>query len=254
MAVDLTGKVAIVTGAAQGIGQAYAQCLAGAGSAVVVADVDTALGEETVKQIVDGGGEAIFVETDVSSEASIQMMVETVLERFGGVDIIVNNAGIWGAAEKGHIADTSLEYWNKVMAVNVTSMFLLVKAAMPSMIERGGGAVVNQSSIGAYLAGASMPHYCTSKGAVNALTKTMAKDLGVHNIRVNAIAPGCIATPATLGQIGSKGLEMFVGQQCLKRTGEPDDLLGPLLFLVSDLSKFVTGQVLVVDGGVHMLG
>jgi NAD(P)-dependent dehydrogenase (short-subunit alcohol dehydrogenase family) len=252
--IDLTGKVAIVTGAAQGIGRAYAEGLAGAGASVVVADVDIALGEEGVKQIVDGGGKAAFVETDVAAEASVQLLVDTTLERFGGIDIVVNNAGIWGAAEKGHLAETSVDYWNLMMAVNLTSMFLLVKAAMPSMIERGGGAVVNQSSIGAYLVGASMPHYCTSKGAVNTLTKAMAKDLGVHNIRVNAIAPGCIATPGTLGQIGTKGIEMFIGQQCLKRTGEPDDLIGPLLFLVSDQSKFVTGQVLVVDGGVHMLG
>ena len=141
-----------------------------------------------------------------------------------------------------------------MMAVNVTSMFLIVKAAMASMISRGGGTIVNQSSIGAYLAGANMPHYCTSKGAVNALTKTMAKDLGPHGIRVNAIAPGCIATEGTIGQMGEAGIERFVQLQCLNRVGQTDDLTGPLLFLVSDQSKFVTGQVLVVDGGVHMLG
>ena len=254
MSVELSGKVAIVTGAAQGIGRAYAEGLAEAGAAVAVADIDRPHGEETAGLIAEAGGKAIFVETDVASEASVQNLVDRVLEHLGGIDILVNNAGIWGGVEKGHLADTSLEYWNRIMAVNLTSMFLLSKAATPSMVDRGGGAIVNQSSIGAYLAGASMPHYCTSKGAVNALTKTMAKDLGAHNIRVNAIAPGCIATPSTLGQIGEKGLEMFVGQQCLKRNGQPEDLVGPLLFLVSDQSRFVTGQVLVVDGGVHMLG
>jgi len=254
MPAQLFGKVAIVTGGGQGIGRAYAEALAQVGASVAVADIDKLNGEQTAQQITAAGGNGIFVETDVASEPSVQALVDTVVERLGGIDILVNNAGIWGAAEKGHLADTSLDYWNKIMAVNLTSMFLLTKAGTPSMIGRGGGAIVNQSSIGAYLAGASMPHYCTSKGAVNALTKSLAKDLGVHNIRVNAIAPGCIATPSTLGQIGERGLEMFVGQQCIKRTGQPDDLVGPLLFLVSDQSKFVTGQVLVVDGGVHMLG
>jgi NAD(P)-dependent dehydrogenase (short-subunit alcohol dehydrogenase family) len=251
---DLNGKVAIVTGAGQGIGRAYAEALAGAGAAVVVADIDTPNGEGTAKLIVDNGGRAIFVETDVASEPSVQHLVETTIDQLGGIDIIVNNAGIWGQAESSRLAETSLEYWNKMMAVNLTSMFLIVKAATPALVARGGGAIVNQSSIGAYMAGVNMPHYCTSKAGVNALTKTMAKDLGAHGIRVNAIAPGCIATDGTLGQIGEAGLERFVGMQCLKRTGQTDDLTGPLLFLVSDQSKFVTGQVMVVDGGVHMLG
>jgi 3-oxoacyl-[acyl-carrier protein] reductase len=251
---DLNGKVALVTGAGNGIGRAYAEALADAGAAVVVADVDTPSGEGTAKLIADAGGTAVFVETDVASEASVQRLVDTAVDRLGGLDIVVNNAGIWGQAEKSRLADTTLEYWNKMMAVNLTSMFLVVKAATPTMMERGGGAIVNQSSIGAYLAGVNMPHYCTSKAGVIALTKTMAKDLGPHGIRVNAIAPGCIATEATIGQIGEAGLQHFMGQQCIKRTGQTDDLTGPLLFLVSDQSKFVTGQVLVVDGGVHLLG
>jgi NAD(P)-dependent dehydrogenase (short-subunit alcohol dehydrogenase family) len=251
---DLNGKMAIVTGASQGIGFAYAEALAGAGAAVVIADIDTQNGDNAVKLILDAGGRALFVETDVSSESSVQRLVDTTVGELGGIDIVVNNAGIWGHAEKSRLAETTLEYWNTMMAVNLTSMFLVVKAATPSMIERGGGAIVNQSSIGAYLSGVNMPHYCTSKAGVNALTKTMAKDLGPHGIRVNAIAPGCIATEGTLGQIGEAGIQHFIGQQSIKRTGQTDDLTGPLLFLVSDQSKFVTGQVLVVDGGVHMLG
>jgi NAD(P)-dependent dehydrogenase (short-subunit alcohol dehydrogenase family) len=252
--LDLSEKVAIVTGAGHGIGRAYAEALAGAGATVVVTDIDAVGGQETTKRIVDSGGQATFIEADVASETSVNDMVAAVVRDLGGIDIVVNNAGIWGQAEKNRMAGTSLDYWNTMMAVNVTSMFLIVKAVMPSMISRGGGAIVNQSSIGAYLAGANMPHYCTSKGAVNALTKTMAKDLGQHGIRVNAIAPGCIATEATIGQMGEGGIERFVQLQCLPRVGQTDDLTGPLLFLVSDQSKFVTGQVLVVDGGVHMLG
>jgi NAD(P)-dependent dehydrogenase (short-subunit alcohol dehydrogenase family) len=254
MNVDLTGKVGVVTGAGQGIGRAYAQALADAGAAVAVAEIDTPNGEETAKLITDGGGRAIFVQTDVANEASTRAMGEAVAEQLGGVDILVNNAGLWGAVEKGRLLEVSLEYWNKVMAINLTGMMLCSQATVPSMIERGGGAIVNQSSIGAYLGGAVMPHYCTSKGAVNALTKTMAKDFGPHGIRVNAIAPGSIATEASKGQLGEAGLEKFIAQQCLQRQGDTDDLTGPLLFLVSELSKFVTGQVLVVDGGIVMLG
>jgi NAD(P)-dependent dehydrogenase (short-subunit alcohol dehydrogenase family) len=251
--VSLADKVAIVTGAAQGIGQAYAAALAGAGASIVIADVDAPRGEVTAKSIADTGGAASFIAADVSSEAAVDMLVQSTLEQYGGVDILVNNAGVWGKAEKDRLA-TSLDAWNRMFAVNVTSMFLLSRAVAPTMIQRGGGAIINQSSIGAYLGSARMPHYSTSKGAVNALTKTLAKELGPHGIRVNAIAPGCIATEGTLAQMGREGVEAFLSLQCLKRIGETDDLTGPLLFLASDQSKFVTGQVLVVDGGVYLLG
>jgi 3-oxoacyl-[acyl-carrier protein] reductase len=249
----LAGKVAIVTGAGQGIGRAYGEALAAEGASVVIADIDTPNGEETAKAIVDGGGEATFTEADVASEASVEHLVETTIDRYGAVDILVNNAGIWGKAEKDRLG-TTLEAWNRMFAVNVTSMFLLSRAVVPSMKERGGGVIVNQSSIGAYMGGGSMPHYCTSKGAVNALTKTLAKELGQFNIRVNAIAPGCIVTEATMSQMGDKGIDAFINLQSLKRRGDTDDLTGPLLFLATDQSKFMTGQVLVVDGGVHLLG
>ncbi len=251
--VDLAGRVAIVTGAAQGIGRAYAAALAEVGASIVIADVDVPNGEQTARSIIDKGGAASFVEADVSLEDPVQRLVQSTQDYYGGVDILVNNAGIWGQAEKDRLA-TSLEAWNRMFAVNLTSMFLLSRSVVPSMIERGGGVIINQSSIGAYLGGAAMPHYCTSKGAVNALTKTLAKELGPQGIRVNAIAPGCIATEGTLSQMGTEGVEAFVALQCLKRIGDTDDLTGPLLFLASDESKFVTGQVLVVDGGVHLLG
>ena len=254
MNMDLTGKVGIVTGAGTGIGRAYAEALATAGAAVVVAEIDAPNGQETAKNIVDEGGRAIFVETDVSDERSTQGLAETVVRELGGIDILVNNAGLWGAATTGRVTELALDAWEKMMSVNITGMFLCAKAAAPSMIERGGGAIVNQSSIGAYMGGATMPHYCTSKGAVSALTRSLAKDLGPEGIRVNAIAPGSIATDATIGHLSGAGLEKFVGMQCLKRTGQTDDLTGPLLFLVSDLAKFVTGQVLVADGGVVFLG
>jgi 3-oxoacyl-[acyl-carrier protein] reductase len=181
-------------------------------------------------------------------------MGETVVEQLGGVDILVNNAGLWGAVTKGKMLELDIAYWDKVMAINLTGMLLCARAVVPSMIARGGGAIVNQSSIGAFTVSPKMPHYCVSKAGVNALTKTMAKDFGAHNIRVNAIAPGSIATDATMGQIGEAGLDQIVATQALKRVGQTDDLTGPLLFLVSDLARFVTGQVLVVDGGVVMLG
>jgi 3-oxoacyl-[acyl-carrier protein] reductase len=250
---SLAQKVAIVTGAGRGIGRAYAAALAGAGASIVVADLDARGGEETAKSIADAGGGATFLQADVSSEAAVRMLVHSTEEQYGGIDILVNNAGIWGEAGKERL-ETSLDAWNQMFAVNVTSMFLLSRAVAPAMIRRGGGVIINQSSIGAYLGSPKMPHYSASKGAVNALTKALAKELGPGGIRVNAIAPGCIATGGTLAQIGQEGVEAFVSLQCLKRIGEPSDLTGPLLFLASDQSRFVTGQVLVVDGGVHLLG
>ncbi|MEX2558213.1 MAG: glucose 1-dehydrogenase [Actinomycetota bacterium] len=254
MEVDLAGKAAIVTGAGRGIGRAYAEALAASGAAVAVADIDAAGGEETVKLIAEAGGRAIFLQIDVSHEESTRVMATATADHFGGVDILVNNAGIWGGLTPVPIGELPLDRWNKIMSVNLTGMFLCARAAAPFMMERGGGAIVNQSSIGAYTGGPKMADYCTSKGAVGALTKTLARAYGPQGIRVNAVAPGSIATEATIEILSDQGVERFVDQQCIKRAGQADDLTGPLLFLVSDQSKFVTGQVLVVDGGIVMQG
>jgi len=250
----IDGKVAIVTGAGRNIGRAYARALAGEGARVVVADVDEAAAKETAGELATEGFPAVPAVADVSSEDATRAMVDVAVAEFGGIDILVNNAGLWRGVEFEEAHEIPLERWNRMQSVNFTGMWLATKAVVPAMIDRGGGVVVNQSSIGAYLAGPGMAHYAASKGAVNALTKALARDLGGYGIRVNALAPGVIANEATLHNVPEDMLDALEVQQSLKRRGEEGDLVGPLLFLISDASRFVTGQVLVVDGGLVLLG
>lgn len=250
----IDGKIAIVTGAGRGIGREYARALSDAGAQVVVAELDEVNGQETADIIAKEGGQAVFVRTDVSNDASTQAAAQAALDTFGGVDILINNAGIWGGLEFQTPMEISLGLWNKVMGVNVTGVWLMARAVAPIMEQRGGGVIVNQSSIGSYLGGPALAHYCTSKGAVNAATKALARDLGELDIRVNAIAPGIIATEATLSNVGEELLDAIEANQCIKRRGSTEDLIGPLLFLAGDASRFMTGQVIVVDGGGVLLG
>ncbi len=250
----LGGKVGIVTGAGRGIGRDYALALAAAGAAVVVAEVDAAAGEETAALVRDAGGRAAAVATDVTDEASVTAMAAFAAAEFGGVDFLVNNAAIWGGLRPATMTDVTLDEWTRVMNVNVTGVWLASRAVVPFMVERGEGVIVNQSSIGAYMGGPNVTHYATSKGAVNALTRAMARDLGPLGIRVNAVAPGQIANESTLGLVSAQRLESMTAQQCLKRAGDPSDLCGPLLFLLSDAARWMTGQVLVVDGGLVFVG
>jgi NAD(P)-dependent dehydrogenase (short-subunit alcohol dehydrogenase family) len=252
--VTLAGRCGIVTGAGRGIGREYARALARDGAAVVIAEIDEAAGAETARMIESDGGRAVAVRTDVTDESSVTTMAAEALGALGGIDFLVNNAAIWGGLRPAPMTDVTLDEWSRVLTVNVTGVWLASRAVVPAMIERGGGAIVNQSSIGAYLGGPNVSHYATSKGAVNALTRAMARDLGDHGIRVNAIAPGQIANEATLGLVSEQRLESMQAQQCLKRAGDTDDLCGPLLFLLSDAARFMTGQVLVVDGGLVFLG
>lgn len=251
---DLDGQTAIVTGAARGIGRDYALALAGAGASVVVADRDVDGAAKTVRLIGDAGGAARAFEVDVTDEEAVTALAAFAGSEFGGVDVLVNNAAIWAGLRPATMTEVTLDEWTAVMTVNVTGVWLASRAVVPHMTERGGGAIVNQSSVGAYLGGPNVTHYATSKGAVNALTRAMARDLGPSGIRVNAIAPGQIANEATLSVVSGERLEAMTRQQCLPRAGGADDLTGPLVFLCSDEAKFMTGQVLVVDGGLVFVG
>lgn len=251
---DLENKVAIVTGGAMNIGRDYCRALAAQGTAVIVADVADEGGQETTQLIEKDGGRAAYFHVDITDEAETSACAAFARDTFGGVDILVNNAALWGGLEFGRPEQFTADTWRRVIDVNVNGMWMMTKAVVPTMIEAGGGVIVNQSSIGAYVAGPMMAHYCTSKGAVNALTKALAKDLGENNIRVNAIAPGVIAVESTLRTSTDEILDGFVATQCVKRRGGTDDLVGPLLFLASDASQFMSGQVLVVDGGLVLLG
>jgi NAD(P)-dependent dehydrogenase (short-subunit alcohol dehydrogenase family) len=257
MQTNLDGKVAIVTGGARGIGRSYAQALADAGAGVLIADVREEEGQQTAKAIEADGGRALFQTVDVTDPASTEAMAANVASEFGGVDILINNAAMFASLRGGLFSDIDPERWDRTMAVNVKGPFLCIRAVVPHMRARGGGAVVNQSSIAAFGLG-GMLDYSTSKAALIGLTKNVALELGRDGIRVNAIAPGGVATEANAEITGDPEFKAMAERakqnQAIGFPIQPDDLVGPMLYLVSDASKFMTGQTIVVDGGRFFLG
>src|SRR5436190_5062612 len=196
----LDSKVAIITGAAQGIGRTYAGALAAEGAGVVVADIKEELAHEVARDISAAGGRAVACRVDVADEQSVEAMVKFATESFGGLDCLVNNAALYEGLSRLDPLDISTEDWDRVMAVNQRSVFLCIKHAVPALRARGGGRIINQSSIGAWM-GAAMMHYSVAKAGVIALTRLFAQTLGSDRITVNAIAPGQINTPATLDHL-----------------------------------------------------
>jgi NAD(P)-dependent dehydrogenase (short-subunit alcohol dehydrogenase family) len=239
------GKVAIVTGAATGgIGEAYATALANAGASVVCADIDATGAEAAAKGIV--GARAVTV--DITDPASVAAMVADTTDAFGGIDILVNNAALMEQVAGLSLVDMPLEVWNHMLAVNLTGALMCSQAVVPSMRERGGGAIVNQSSGGAW---AVPGGYSLTKLAIVALTHALATELGPSGIRVNAIAPGMTESAAgrRLVPEDSPFRDMLAAQAPLRTFGPPEDLCGPLVLLCSDAGTWMTGQTLNVDGG-----
>ena len=247
----LEGKVAVVTGAAQGIGRAYALALAAEGASVAAVDVQSDGAEKTADEIRSSSGTAAAVTADVGDQASTERMAGAVTEAFGGIDILVNNAAVYAGLKLGDPFAVDVAEWDRVMAVNVRGPWLCSRAVAPSMRSRGGGRIVNQSSVAAW-GGPSLLHYAVSKAGVIGLTRSLAKFLGPDKITVNAIAPGFMETDSTLSIIPANRLEQLIGMQPVRRMGTPDDLTGALVYLCSDEAAFVTGQVLIVDGGTIM--
>lgn len=241
------GKVAIVTGAAGGIGEAYARALAAEGASVVVADLDAARGEQTAHDIAgSGGGDAAFVAVDVSDPASTSEMAAAAVERFGGIDLLVNNAAIYGNMKFDLLLSVDWDYYQTFMGVNMNGALLCTRACYKHMAARGGGAIVNQSSTAAWLYAG---FYGLAKAGVNSLTQQLAHELGGQNIRINGIAPGPTDTEATRNQVGAEYVQTLVKDLAIKRPGTPDDMVGACLFLLSDDARWITGQTLNVDGG-----
>ncbi len=240
-----TNKVVVVTGAAGGIGEAYAKGLAAEGAAVVVADLNADGGERVAKEIEADGGKAIFVSCDVSSPESADEVVARATEEYGGIDGLVNNAAILADMKFDLLISVDLDYYRRFMDVNLNGALVMTRACYPSMQARGGGAVVNQSSTGAYMYSG---FYGLAKVGINGLTQQLAHELGGMGIRVNAIAPGPIDTAAMQKQAGAASLEI-VKTMAVKRLGQPEDLVGACLYLLSDEASWVTGQILAVDGG-----
>jgi NAD(P)-dependent dehydrogenase (short-subunit alcohol dehydrogenase family) len=248
----LKDRVAIITGAAQGIGAAFAVGYAKEGANLVIADIVD--GGDTVAQVSEAGSEAIFVKTDVTRQDQCDAMAKAAFDRFGGIDILVNNAAIYAGIIKKPFVDITTEEWNRVMQVNTTGPFHCIKAVFPYMRQKGGK-IINVASSVVFESAAGMPHYVASKGAVMALTRCMARELGDHNINVNSLAPGYTQSEASKQiqknrQDGGIDPEKIVMQRrCLKRSEKPADLVGTAIFLASDMSNFITGQLILCDGG-----
>ena len=245
----LTGKVAIVTGASQGIGATLARGLAAEGAKIVIADVGD--GNGTAQEIIRDNGAAIYVKTDVSSAADVEAMVARTVAEFGTIDILLNNAAIFAKLGNKKFQDISSDEFDAVMAVNVRGPFECAKAVSPIMIAKGAGKIINISSGTVFKGVPNLLHYVSSKGAVVAMTRCLARELGEHNINVNAIAPGLTMSDGVLNQSDwtQDYIESNKNSRAFKRRQLPGDLLGTVVFLSSPDSDFMTGQTLVVDGG-----
>ncbi|HEY1268725.1 MAG TPA: SDR family oxidoreductase [Candidatus Binatia bacterium] len=247
----LDGKVVIVTGGAHGIGKAYCLGIAREGGAAVVADIDGQAAEGVAKAIQDSGGKALAIKVDVSNFTSCREMAQKTLDAYGKIDGLINNAAIFMSvpAEKGRWQDIPEEAWDRMFAVNVKGLWLASRAVVPAMQQRKQGSVVNISSNMAFNGGLTMMHYVTSKAAVVGFSRVLARELGPDNIRVNTLAPGATMSEEKATDAALKNYERSASTRILKRVEQPEDLVGTALYLLSDLSAFVTGQTILVNGG-----
>ena len=248
----LVGRVAIVTGGAQGIGAAYAKGMAAEGAQIVIADVLD--GTNVVNIIKQQGGEAIDVTTDVADEAACDNMVAEAVKAFGRLDILVNNAALFTSIERSDFDDITVDEWDRVMAVNIRGTWLTAKAAIPEMKKNGYGKIINISSGRAFKGSTHFLHYDASKGAVISITRSLAREVGGDGICVNCIAPGATMSENVRARNLTKGVTQAatMATRALKREEVPEDLVGACLFLASSDSDFMTGQTMIVDGGSAM--
>ena len=244
--MNFENKVAVVTGGGGGIGEAYVRALSDRGAYVVVVDLDQDSGLAVTESLAQAGRQALFLKTDIAEESGCRETVTEVCKRFGGIDLLINNAAIFQGKRKEGLLTIDSAYYRRFMEVNMNGMLWMTRAVAPEMIKRGGGAIVNQSSTAAWAGG---DFYSVSKAGINALTISLSRELGAHNIRVNAIAPGPIDSPATRSTIPADRIDAVVNQQPLKRMGEMTDVVEACLFFLSDQASWITGQVLCVDGG-----
>jgi len=247
----LKEKVTIITGAAHGIGKAYARRFAEEGAHVVVADIDGTGGEATAKAIIDAGGSAWARATDVTKFPNVQGLMQETVNKFSRIDVLLNNAAIYVTQElwKGPVEDLALAEWDRVIEVNLKGVFLCSKGAIPIMKQQKSGKIINIAS-GTFFSGSgNMPHYTTAKGGVVALTRVMARQLGEWGINVNCMTPGSTMSEESVSEEVLKRREGSMDKRAFRRVETPADIVGTAVFLASSDSDFVTGQLLVVEGG-----
>ena len=245
MSQQLTGKTVIITGAAGGLGRAFALGFAREGANLVIADMNAAGAAETVALVESEGVKAIAVSVNVADKASCEAMVQSTLDAFGSVDVLINNAAIYATLERSDFWDIDPDEWDKVMAVNVKGPWLASAACYKHM---DGGAIINIASATFFSGSPLWMHYVTSKGALVGMTRVMAREAGAKNVTVNAIAPGFTLTEASLAQIDDAA-NYGVSSRSIKRASQPEDIVGTALFLASSNAGYITGQTIIVDGG-----
>lgn len=245
----LENKTGIITGAGQGIGRAYALRFAQEGARVVIADVREDKANDVAQEVQSLGGEALATGVDVSDPESVQAMVAQTIERFGSIDILLNNAAVFSTIEMKPFEQIGLDDWNRLMAVNLTGPLLCCQAVAPYMRERGQGRIINISS-GTALNGRPMyTHYVTSKAGIIGLTRALATELGDDNVTVNTIVPGSTETEIPRETVTPEQRKALIEAQAIRRVETPEDLVGVAVFLASEDSRFITGQMINVDGG-----
>ena len=249
---DLEGRVAISPGGGKGIGKVYAQEFAKAGAKVVAADIDDAAAEAVAAEIVRAGGEAIGIRTDVSDEASTQAMAKAALDRFGTIDVLINNASMMSVLPRRSWMEIPVAEWDAVMGVNLRGLFLCSRAVVPTMRERGRGKIVNISSSRVWDGTPNRLHYTTSKAGVIGFTRALARELGEFGITVNAVTPGLTLSETQVASTSNNYAATGTTGRAINRDQFPEDLVGTVMFLSSAASDFITGQTINVDGGKAM--
>jgi 3-oxoacyl-[acyl-carrier protein] reductase len=246
----LERRVVIVTGGAQGIGRAFSRGFAQAGAKVMIADIQGDKAKATAAELTAGGGDCIGTAVDVADRGSLDALMDEVVKRHGTVDVLVNNAALFSSIKVKPFEEIDLAEWNAVMTVNSTGVFLACQAVSPIMRKAGFGRIINMSSVAQRMGRPNYLHYIASKGAVEAMTRSLARELGSAGITVNAILPGAIETEIPRGTVTPEQKQRILASQCLPRGGTSDDIVSTALHLASPASSFVTGQSFIVDGGV----
>jgi 3-oxoacyl-[acyl-carrier protein] reductase len=250
---DLSGRVAIITGAGQGIGRTFALAYAAAGAIPVIAEINESSAQSVVTEIESFNGRALAIPTDISDPDSLDEMARAVIARLGRIDILVNNAAIFSTLKMRPFEEIPLDEWRRVMDVNITGVMLTCRSVLPHMRARRWGRIINMSSGSVLMGRPHYLHYTTSKAALIGMTRSLARELGPDGITVNAIMPGAVFTEIPRETVTPAQTQVIVATQCIHRPQVPEDLVGTVLFLSSEGSAFLTGQSIAVDGGLRHL-